>query len=217
MIQHQRRLSWAFMKNSSPHMREWRAHACDHWRSAQTLILEARTFFKTRKKGHVLIKMDLKKKRRRAGKERSKLLKRRENHPGLIIINEIYYLDTTRYILNTNHEVLMQYLDVIEKDFTLLAQDNILRFRETIREVTRLLHNYISSVLTSIDHTRNFVNKINQEELTEYYQNAVQELTKNPCSKFVKQLRIYIQHRKLPTTKGELTLTKIHGTSDKFD
>lgn len=70
-----------------------------------------------------------------------------------------------------------------------------------IKETKRLLHNFLASAKSLIDHTRVIVNRLYPEDHEfrgEYQRKPNQDLANNMLQKFVQNLRNYTQHYTLP-------------------
>jgi hypothetical protein len=110
--------------------------------------------------------------------------------PGTKILQEISTFNDSLLILNQN------FLE-IEKH-----TKNFFHQGKTINpnlETKRVIHNYLASVVSLIDHTRVFVNSLHHEkEFIEYQQVIDETFIKNPLCNFVKDFRQYIQHYKIP-------------------
>jgi len=70
-----------------------------------------------------------------------------------------------------------------------------------ILDTKRLLHNFLASAKSLVDHTRVIVNRLYPEDhefRIEYQKKLSQDLSGNDLQKFVKNLRNYAQHYTLP-------------------
>jgi hypothetical protein len=67
-------------------------------------------------------------------------------------------------------------------------------------DVIRLLHNYVASVMSLVEHTRRLYNKLYAagNEFTDYQPRVDQEFVQDPLAQFVQCLRLYCQHYKAP-------------------
>lgn len=79
-----------------------------------------------------------------------------------------------------------------------------------LNELARLLHNYLAGIYTLIEHTRNIYRKITNDKsyLKKNYDDKLSILLKNRCIVFLKDLRQYIQHNKVPIFFYMTTLKK---------
>lgn len=76
-----------------------------------------------------------------------------------------------------------------------------------LKETERLLHNFLASAKSLVDHTRVIVNKLYPKEhefKAEYQRKLNQDLANNMVQKFVQNLRNYTQHYTLPILALEI-------------
>jgi len=74
-----------------------------------------------------------------------------------------------------------------------------------LREFRRLMHNYLSSTYSLIQHTTKCRRELNRPSLNRVYSLKLKALLTNRCVRFIRDLRIYCQHIKLPLVAAELT------------
>lgn len=70
-----------------------------------------------------------------------------------------------------------------------------------LAEITRLLHNFLASAKSLVDHTRNFIRAAysDQKEIVEEYQTEVNlRLSNSPVCKFTQDLRTFFTHINMP-------------------
>lgn len=132
---------------------------------------------------------------------------------GFEITNRINKFSLTHYIFKKNFDDLIA---IIKKQtepknsMRLREFDHKKEFEELQFETIRLLHNYISSVLSLIDHTRVFVRELysnNQSFAEEYQKKVTDTFTSNPICVFVISFRQYIQHYQTPLISTVSNLT----------
>lgn len=75
-------------------------------------------------------------------------------------------------------------------------------------EIKRTLHNYLCSNSTLIDHTRRLIKKSCPEVLTEYKDKVKSTFKDSLLCNFVKDLRNYITHNKLPLSSLRLKMAE---------
>lgn len=82
------------------------------------------------------------------------------------------------------------------------------------REINRLVHNYVCSVSTYADHSRNLISKnYANKAFKRTYENRVKEtFHEDGLCKFVRDMRNYIAHRGLPDSQMTLTAKPIKDT-----
>ncbi len=89
----------------------------------------------------------------------------------------------------------------------LWREDRRAEFERFLDEVDRLLHNFVAAAATLADHTRN-VWKDHQPadaSVREEYVSRTKETFVAPLPQFVKGLRNYTLHRRLPIAQGQLS------------
>lgn len=89
-----------------------------------------------------------------------------------------------------------------EQGLALLLEKNREARRQAHRELSRHIHNFVSSALTLVEHTRVFMRKHYAEtELLSAYENQVETtFLQSPVAQFVQGLRNYMLHRGLPNS-----------------
>jgi hypothetical protein len=103
----------------------------------------------------------------------------------------------------SNYTELIAFLDLIESEKVAIPLHDVKRRREFIQvldEVTRLLHNFLASAKTLIDHTRSHIRRLYQAHpfSDEYNSKLKEQLASSPVRSFVQDLRNYTQHYTLP-------------------
>jgi hypothetical protein len=80
------------------------------------------------------------------------------------------------------------------------------QFDSFLEEVDRLLHNYLSSAMALVDHTRRLVSKEGgPPAFLSGYEDARKRLFGTPVAFFVQGLRNLTLHRELPVVQGQLS------------
>jgi len=107
-------------------------------------------------------------------------------------------LDTYKYILIKNYEELTGIISEFKENYSVHPTDHPyvtqIRIHISPKEVTRLCHNYLSSVASLCDFRRIFCKKIPREDFDNEYQQKVDGLIDYECEQFLKQLRNYALH-----------------------
>ncbi|MFT0803255.1 hypothetical protein VSK91_19640 [Bacillus swezeyi] len=125
---------------------------------------------------------------------------------GFRIHKKMKDLDVSKYVFEKNHEELCKTIDLFKSDYNKaikrikISQGKGLN--PFLYEISRLLHNYLASGKTLIDHSR----KIFQDEyehkhlaFSEVYQNKIKEIfVESPLAKFIQDIRNYSVHRSIP-------------------
>ncbi len=143
------------------------------------------------------------------------LFHRREKSEGTRIFGLVRHLATSHYVLNGNykelHNLIMQY----ERDPYIWAIENRPKLQACQKEFLRLLHNYLASVYSLIEHTRKFCKELNNQELEEDYQTDLEKLIANNCVGFLKDLRTYTHHCRLPFVSATFSWKAQNGKKGK--
>ncbi|MGZ4078799.1 MAG: hypothetical protein ACXVDW_15040, partial [Bacteroidia bacterium] len=118
------------------------------------------------------------------------------------ILNKIKHFKISLEIFENNYIELIHHLekhnDPIES-IKLLKIDTRKELFAYQREITRYLHNYIASALSLVDHSRNHFRELyTDESFPEYQQEIDLKFKLNPLANFIKDLRQYFQHYKIP-------------------
>ena len=86
------------------------------------------------------------------------------------------------------------------RSMELMAVENRWKLDAALEEPMRLLHNFVASVLSLIDHSRVLTNELYPQGrgFPEYQTEVDKTFAKNPLARFVKELRQFAQHYALP-------------------
>lgn len=123
--------------------------------------------------------------------------------PEFHLYLELHSLSQSIYVFDKNFIELERLLNFLANDsranslFWLRNQDKL---QEIDREIIRLLHNFVASALSLIDHTRRLYNKLYQDtgHFPDYSEKMQITFANDPLSQFVRDLRRYCQHYKAP-------------------
>ena len=144
------------------------------------------------------------------------LISEMESLKGFKIIQEIESLKATNYIFRKNFNDLIDKIKEYESDNEIWYVENRQLLHQMHLEILRLVHNYVSSILSLIDHTRNFRKKIKEKKLESVFDFEINKLAINDVVTFMKQLRQYFQHYRLPITKAQFSVEKLNGSEDQY-
>jgi hypothetical protein len=149
-------------------------------------------------------------------KERDKAAEKLMSLDGWRIEEKIEILEVSIFIFSRNFEELMESIELFKDPSSLILHDvrNTKELRHFLKEVTRLLHNYLAAAMTLVDHTRILVRELyNEDKFAEFnaeYSYKIKEIfAENPLHQFVQDLRNYIIHKKLPMVGSTLNLNEI--------
>ena len=126
------------------------------------------------------------------------------------IIKEHQKLAFTRNIFLENYLELNKELEKYENDNDIWYVQNRLKLHEAILNVTRLLHNFLASIKTQIDHERRFRNKLKPEIYQKLEEKRMILIDEDVVS-FMSDFREYIQHYTLPFTTARLSWKLVDG------
>ncbi|MGG0053093.1 hypothetical protein [Bacillus atrophaeus] len=125
---------------------------------------------------------------------------------GLRINKKMKDLDVSKYVFEKNHEELCKTINLFKSDYEKAIKTIKISqgkgLNPFLYELSRLLHNYLASGKTLIDHSR----KLFQQEyehkhlaFSKVYQNKLKEtFAESPLAKFIQDLRNYSLHRSIP-------------------
>ena len=135
-----------------------------------------------------------------------------ESNLGYIAIHEWSNVQLTKQVLDGNLAELVSLLEPFEQRADLALEV----FREGADpdhleslsvETVRLLHNFVASVKSLVDHTRKVVRKDRESRLfQQQYEARKDDLIGQPVAKFVQNLRDYVLHRGPPRIIGSFQL-----------
>ena len=94
--------------------------------------------------------------------------------------------------------------------FKLWALENRLQLDIFEYKIARLLHNYVASAFSLVDHTRRFYEKYYKLDgnFRDYEEEVKQRFADDPLCQFVQGLRNYFIHKKVPSLVNKLTLVR---------
>jgi hypothetical protein len=136
-----------------------------------------------------------------------------EHHPGTRILNELRAYGTCIRILGGNSVQLRMLIKTLEDPADpagVQPYDRRSHCHNLLEEVVRLFHNFLSSVSTLIDHTRNLMKRdfIHTNHATEYQTLVNKTFATDPFAKFIQDFRDYVTHRAIPIVGLTTTVGK---------
>ena len=132
------------------------------------------------------------------------LLDEIEAHPGTRARREWDALIFVHSIFGWNQRELMEMIEAIDSnanDLAILMAGNVRHHEERkglFTELIRRLHNYLASVVTFVDHTRNLMRSYEGSHTHSEYEQRVAAVTAHGLARFVTKLRSYLLHYRLP-------------------
>lgn len=120
-----------------------------------------------------------------------------ENSPGVEIHRELDTLTVSLNIQRGNFRELkslhQEFREYTREDWEEIDLNAVIK-----EEYFRLLHNYISSVYTVINHSQRIVSKYGDDDLYDNYSGKLRDQKLDKRGMFLTQLRHYTQKRKVP-------------------
>jgi hypothetical protein len=130
--------------------------------------------------------------------------------PEKQIVDQLQLLRTSVYVFSRNHAELMRFLDFCEHDPTnqdLWHMTTIEKQKSVARESVRLLHNFVASVASLVDHTRAMYQLLHKDgSFPEYQREVSKRFVRDPLIQFVQNLRNYLLHVQSPFITYSTTL-----------
>lgn len=149
-------------------------------------------------------------------KERDEAVEKLMSLDGWRIGEKIERLEISIFIFRGNFEDIMKSIEFFKSSSSLILHDvrNRNELHQFFKEVTRLLHNYLASAMTLVDHTRILVRELYGGETFLEFNNEYDSKIKtcfveNPLHQFIQELRNYIVHKELPIVGSKLNLEEI--------
>jgi len=140
------------------------------------------------------------------------LLKKREKLEGTRIFNTLIHLATSQYGVNRNYQELFVAISRYEQSLSIWAVNKRPQLDAFLRELSRLLQNYLSSIYSLVQHTMIVRNDLSCSKLNTEYSSKLKTLQCNNCVRFVRDLRTYSQHIRLPVIAARLSFRTIRQT-----
>jgi hypothetical protein len=133
-----------------------------------------------------------------------------KNSPERALFLKLEALRASFRVFAGNYRELLKLLNVVENPEVAIRLKGVERRAEShkvLEEITRLLHNFLASARSLLDHTNTHMTKlyIGHPLLSEYETRRADFLTSTPVHQFVQRLRNYAQHYKLPLTGSLLS------------
>lgn len=110
-------------------------------------------------------------------------------------------LELSHYTLNANYRELLAAYELYMKDWSIVKPENREKLSEFLKELSRLLHNYLASFSSFIDHIRVFLRRLENQQLNKGYDVEKKKVKIIEKTQFVKDLRNYSLHIQLATVR----------------
>jgi hypothetical protein len=127
--------------------------------------------------------------------------------PEFQTLEKIRNFNVSLEIFDGNYLELSNALNAHNSTPAIMSQRNRQLLEQFQREITRLLHNFLASCLSLIDHTRVLNNDLYAKEgkFPDYQKEIDIRFKVSPLAAFIKDLRQYVQHYKLPSMTSEFS------------
>jgi hypothetical protein len=151
------------------------------------------------------------------GKQIIYLLDKLNSVPEYKLLLRIKSLDASLYVFQRNFEELKNLLlkhSNVREAIRLRGVGKKPEMRVSLYEITRLLHNFVTSAKSLIEHARVIYREIYKggEEFPEYQKEVDKRFSNNPLAQFVEDLRDYCLHYELPTISSVLHFSSLSPT-----
>ena len=140
------------------------------------------------------------------------LIDKHETLEGTKIFRMLLSLSTSNYAVNRNYQELSLAINNYEVNLEIWDVQKRQIFNAFMRELSRLLQNYLSSTFSLIRHNVKLCKDLQCSTLNEEYARKIEVLNTNDCFSFIKDLRNFSQHVGLPVLSAQLN---IHNRQDK--
>lgn len=128
------------------------------------------------------------------------------------VYRSLQALQSSRQVFEGNFAELVKLLEPLEDSrealFKYADPDKRENLDNLIKETDRLLHNFLASAKSLVDHTRVIVDRLypkDHEFRDEYQRKLDKDLVDNTLQRFVQRLRNYTQHYTLPVLDLQIT------------
>ncbi|GAA4110708.1 hypothetical protein GCM10022215_06040 [Nocardioides fonticola] len=135
-----------------------------------------------------------------------------QSHPGMLARRSWDSLLDIHVVMTRNQDELLVFVRAVEADVRNAARlaGNVGSDeprRDMFRELIRRLHNYVASVGTLIDHTRNLMRKYEGTSTYAEFEARRLAATSNDVVSFVSKLRNYVLHVGVPGVGIQFSVT----------
>jgi len=161
------------------------------------------------------------------GKDILQMMRELEELPGHKLEKNLRELEFSVFTLDGNYRDFRQVVESISshpRAHELLYVHNRDQLSEYLMHVGRLLHNFVAAVQSLVDHTNNLYDRLNvgpnklgiePRPFPAYKERIAAEFAENPLYQFVKYLRHYCQHYRLPAVGLRFSLVPSTGSETK--
>ncbi len=144
--------------------------------------------------------------------------------PEQALIQELESIRWSFKMVQGNFCDLIQPIELLEEKpegIKLWSRENKQKLHRLFEEIARLLHNFLASNMSFVDHTRAHINKLysgkKYAQFLEQYQIEISSRFSNNANHQIAQgLRNYVQHRNLPFVGSTISWNREKGESRSF-
>lgn len=153
-----------------------------------------------------------------------------QNNPGLLLqrlINSdaakiharLEALNNNFYVFGANYRELRDAIRLPQEPDTLMemwSREKVPEMLSTLREIMRLLHNFVAAAKALVEHTRIVIRKwyVGTEFLEKYNTEVKVRFADNDVTQFIEELRNYTLHYALPLTNATLHIDRNPDTNE---
>lgn len=149
----------------------------------------------------------------------AELLQRITESAGLIYVNRAHQRSFSLNVFQMNAVELVEAAHRIkdpDQGMALMMEKNHEAGLQAHRELNRHVHNFVSSALTLVEHTRVFMRKhyTGTDLISTYEKRVAAIFLQSPVAQFVQGLRNYMLHRGLPNSSMSMKFTSNPGAAN---
>lgn len=136
--------------------------------------------------------------------------------PGARIFHALLNWADSQYAVNANYKELLDLIRSYKRHLSIWKDPSkIQSFR---KEFLRRLHNYLASTYSLVQHTEVFTGHLRSEEAEKCFRVEKEKLErKNKCARFIRDLRAYAQHYRLPIVSATFGFRVLHPKNRKVE
>lgn len=133
------------------------------------------------------------------------------NHTGNKILEALFVYGISVRIFSGNSHQIRQLIKILEDPADpakIMGYENLERCRSLFDELIRHFHNFLSSITTLVDHTRNLMKEdfVKSEHRQEHQSKIGAMFATDPFTQFMQDFRDYMTHNTVPILGIAMTL-----------
>jgi hypothetical protein len=131
------------------------------------------------------------------------LQERIKGHPGKPIFDALRVYDMSKFIFDGNSSQLRQLIRMLEDpkaSLQMMSDERRSQLQWLFNDVNRHIHNFLTSITTLVDHTRNLMREdfIRPQHREEYQIKVKAVFATDPLAQFLRDFRNYLTHYAIP-------------------